>query len=324
MSRRHTLLITAAIAAVIVIAAAIAYGVMGAPFSTSPGKTATGSDGFASVDGNDLRSESDAGVAERRAARVKELVERLRDLQKRPGNFQAFLNELQQHCSDPAECSALLNEVLAQYPDREFAGMVARLVSRMPGYEQAMQALIMSTALSPRERYDRLWSLREQMLGREEAAFAFGQEKAYAEYQFRYGELVAGAGGLSSEQRLAALEKLRQSAANEHAEAVRSVEGAEGAYERERELLLAGVTDAAEQARITAMLRRRHFDAVTVAQMEARDVQLASQAEAVASYQADVAALSREMEALRSGMDEAGWQRLREQRMTELRLRHFP
>ncbi len=321
---RHTLLITAAIAAVIVIAAAIAYGVMGAPFSQGPGAAATGGDGLSSAENRDGRDESGVGAAERYSARVKELVDRLRDLQKRPGNFQAFLNQLQQHCSDPAECAALLNDVLAEYPDREFAGMVARLVSRMPGYEQAMQALVMSTAMSPRERYDRLWSLREQMLGREEAAFAFGQEKAYADYQFRYGELVAGAGGLSSEQRLAALEKLRQSAANENADAVRSAEGADGAYERERELLLAGVTDAAEQARITAMLRRRHFGAVTVAQMEARDVQLASQKEAVATYQADVAVLRQELEALRPGMDEASWQRLREQRMTELRLRHFP
>lgn len=322
MSKKTLILVTAAFAAVIVIA--LLFFLTGGGGSAASSSSRESGEGGGFLSGPD-RSDAGSDRAERQKAEREALIERLRELQRQPGNLTRFLTEWRQHCQEePLVCDALLQEALAEYPDREFAGMVARLLSRLPGYEQAMQSLVMSTALSPRERYDRLWALREQMLGREEAVFAFGQERAYADYQFRYGDLLARAGTLTPEQRSAELQKLREAASGEYSRLLAETEGPAGAYERERDLLLAGVTDADLQARITAQLRRRYFDAATVAQMEARDVQLADQAGAVARYQSEATALRQELEVLRPGLGEAAWEALYEQRMTELRLRHFP
>lgn len=274
----------------------------------------------------DMNAVDEAGMSEqeRHAARVSALVTQLGEFQRTPGNLQAFLQALHRQCDSVDACEALLTEVLAQHPDRDFADRVARVVAKLPFYEREMQSLVMSTETSPRERYERVHALRERTLGAEETALAFGQERAWAEYQFAYGDLQARAAGMTPQQRLAALNELRSQAFGSYAPVLRDVEGAAGAYEREVALLLVGVEDAARRAQITEQARRRHFDADTVVQLAARDSQLAEQQKQVGDFQADAARLRQELEPLRAGMDPAAWNALQETRMTELRLRHFP
>lgn len=55
----------------------------------------------------------------------------------------------------------------------------------MPQYEQRMQVRCLSS-LSPKERFNTLWKIREQTLGKDEAMLGFGQEHHYADYRFSY------------------------------------------------------------------------------------------------------------------------------------------
>ena len=59
----------------------------------------------------------------------------------------------------------------------------------MPQYEQQMQSTVLSTSLSPKERFNQIWKLREQTLGQAEAKLGFGQERQYADYRFAYNDL---------------------------------------------------------------------------------------------------------------------------------------
>lgn len=324
--QRKTIYATAAFAAVVVMVA-----VAGWLAATPDAGTA-----FPGAGGFSLRSLSDAGTAAdgsdeagmsesgRREAHIESLLGELAALQKSPGNLQAFQQSLQRRCQGEAECQALLAEVLARHPDRDFAALVARTLARMPAYERAMQALVMATATPARERYDAIQALRDRTLGREEAALAFGQERAWADYQFAYGDLQQRAASMAPAERLAALEDLRARAFGTHAEALKAVEGRFGAYERELAVSLAGVDDAAARTAITRQLRDKHFDAETRRQLEARDTTLVQQQRQVTDYKAEEGRLKQELEGLRGTMSEPAWNALYEQRMTELRLRHFP
>lgn len=325
--QRKTIYATAAFAAVVVMVVATGWRAG----TLDPVAAFSGPGGFSvrSLSGEDRAADGsvdEAGMSEseRRAAHVESLLEELAALQKSPGNLQAFLQSLKRRCQGDADCAALLAEVLSRHPDRHFAALVERAISRMPAYEQAMQSLVMSTATPPRDRYEAIQALRDRTLGSEEAALAFGQERAWAEYQFAYGELQQKTASMSQAERIAALEDLRERAFGSHAKALTAVEGSFGAYERELEVSLQGVDDAAARAAITRQLRDKHFDTGTRAQLEARDSALAQQQQKVTSYKTEEGRLKQELEGLRGTMSEAAWNALYEQRMTELRLRHFP
>lgn len=327
--QRKTIYATAASAAVVVLVIAAAWR---ASLPLSP-PDLNGDAAFSSVSmssgaafAGNPQGEDEAGMSEqeRKAARLEKLGAQLADFQRMPGNLQAFLQALHRYCDSPEACEVLLAEVLARHPDRDFADRVARTVARMPFYEREMQSLVMSTDTPPRERYARVHELRQQTLGVTETEMAFGQERAWAEYQFAYGDLQARAAGLSPQQRLEALDALRAQAFGPYAEVLGGVEGPQGAYEREVALLVAGVEDPAQRARITAQVRQRYFDPDTVVQLAARDAQLADQQKKVGDYQGEAAQLQQSLAPLRATMDPAAWEALREERMTELRLRHFP
>lgn len=322
---------TAALAAVVILVVAAAWRAGSMP-SPSPGSV-PGDDGgfhvamaFGAGDAGNPAANDEAGMSEqeRQAARLEKLGAQLAGFQRMPGNLQAFLQALHRHCDGPEACEALLADVLARHPDRAFAERVARMVAKLPFYEREMQSLVMSTETPPRDRYARVHELRERLLGVGEAELAFGQERAWAEYQFAYGDLQARAANLPPSQRLEALEALRTQAFGPYAEVLDGVEGPQGAYEREVALLVAGVEDPAQRARLVAEARRRHFDADTVVQMAARDAQLADQQKQVGDYQAEAAQLQQSLAPLRANMAPAAWEALREERMTALRLKHFP
>ncbi len=320
MSRRH-LLLTAAIAAVLVLVLALGLALR-------PGDDAAGPGGMAAVPGASLPAgdggEAAMSAAAREQARISALADRLRALRRQPGNLPGLLESLRADCDSEAACRTLIDAALAEIGDPAFAAMLGRLLDRLPAYEAAMQSTVMSMQTPPRERYARIDALRQQILGVAETEFAFGQERAFAEFQFGYGELLARADGLSPAQRLAELERLRKEAWGSHAAALSAVEGRDGAYARELELLLAGVSNAAERERLTAQLRARHYSAEEAAQLAARDRDLASQQQQVAAYQQELAALQQAMEAERASLPASQWQALYEARMTALRLKHFP
>ena len=136
------------------------------------------------------------------------LLKQLKTLQQQPGNITEFLNDFKANCPI-SDCNAALAKALANYPDQKFAHLVENLLKRMPQYEQQMQSTVLSTSLSPKQRFEALWKLREQTLGQAEAMLGFGQERHYADYRFAYNDLAQNQ-RLSAEQRLKAFEQLQK------------------------------------------------------------------------------------------------------------------
>ncbi len=251
------------------------------------------------------------------------LQQHLTDFKKQSGNLETFLQAWAAQCQG-ANCDALLRSALASHADQVFANQMLRLMNSLPAYEKAMQSVVMSTATDPRQRYAQIWQLREQMLGQEGALLAFGQEKVFAEYQFQFADLKARAASLSTEQRLAALKQLQQQTLGRYGEAVRQAEGAAGDYEKSLQLLLVGVTDPTAKAQVTEQLRQQYFSPAVVAQMAQRDQQVATQKTQVDQYQVELALLKQEMAASQSRLSASAWQQQYEQRLSALRLKHFP
>lgn len=255
------------------------------------------------------------------------LQQHLTDFKKQSGNLDAFLQAWKVQCqaeNQAKNCDALLRAALATHTDQAFANQMLRLLNSLPAYEAAMQSVVMSTATDPRQRYAKIWQLREQMLGQDGALLAFGQEKAFAEYQFQFAELKARAANLSGEQRLAELKQLQQQTLGRYGDQVRQAEGSAGDYEKALQLMLVGVNDPAAQAQITQQLRQQYFSPALAAQMAQRDQQVTEQKQQVDLYQTELATLKQQMAASQNSLPASAWQQQYEQRLTALRLKHFP
>jgi hypothetical protein len=259
-----------------------------------------------------------------RQQHIEALIEQqLKAFQLKSGNITLFLNELQQQCPLD-DCKALLKKVLANYPDQQFAKLLERTLERMPAYEKAMQSTVMSTSIPPQQRYDKIWQLREQMLGQQEAELAFGQERAFAQYQLEYGNLMQRAKDMPMEQRIQELNRLQQQAIKAFPELLPEIEGNAGSYEKELQLSLLGVNDAQQRQHITQQLRQKHFSSEQTAQMNARDYQVEQQQVVVMQYQTELAQLKQQMNQQKSVLSDHQWQQQYELRLNQLRLKHFP
>ncbi|MBZ2188271.1 lipase chaperone [Alcanivorax sp. JB21] len=264
------------------------------------------------------------GILARRTVRVEAMQSLLAAAQAQPGNLAMTLQQLRQHCLPDEDCDALIRAALAGYPDAEFAALAEQALTRLPLYELAMQDVVMSMSTPPRERYDAIHALREQTLGRDVTEALFGQEAAWAEYQFRYGDLMEAADALSAADRIAALNALRDSSFGDYADALQQVEGIDGRYQRELALLLAGIDDASTRAQITRDLRQHYYPADVVAQREQRDRQQQLNDQRVLDYQQAVAALQQDMAAVRETLSDQAWQQQYEQALGQLRAQYFP
>lgn len=277
---------------------------------------------------DEVNSMSSSEEAQARQQQLQQwLQQHLTDFKKQSGNLDAFLQAWNAQCQTEQQgktCDALLRSALATHTDQIFANQMLRLLNSLPAYEQAMQSVVMSTATDPRQRYAKIWQLREQMLGQDGALLAFGQEKAFAEYQFQFAELKARAANLSSEQRLAELKQLQQQTLGRYGDPVRQAEGSAGDYDKALQLMLVGVTDPAAQAQITQQLRQQYFSPELATQMAQRDQQVTEQKQQVDLYQTELAALKQEMAASQGSVSASVWQQQYEQRLTALRLKHFP
>ena len=270
--------------------------------------------------------EAGMSAEQRREARINAMQDLLNAARAEPGNLQRTLQQLRLLCQTGDDCSALIDAALASLPDQQFAALVASAMARLPLYEAAMAELVMSMQTPARDRYAAIHELRQQTLGIEETEALFGQEAAWAEYQFRFGELMSSdsLSGLSAEQRLSALASLRQEALGDYQEALADVEGNSGRYERELALLTAGLTDQARIDSLTQQLREQYFGAEQAAAMQRRDNEVEQQQDTIRDYQDAVRQLGDDLAPLKTQMDETSWNQLYEQRLTQLRLQFFP
>lgn len=245
------------------------------------------------------------------------LLKQLKILQQQPGNITEFLNDFKANCP-VSDCNAALAKALANYPDQNFAHLVENLIKRMPQYEQRMQNTVLSTSLSPKERFDTLWKLREQTLGQAEAMLGFGQERGYADYRFAYNDLAQNQ-KLSAEQRLKAFEQLQK----QYPDAAQQ-ENKMGLYEQALGLINQGQHSPAETQRLKQMLQQRYLteqQRQDVQQREQREVQ---QQQQVNQYQQAVQQLQQEMEPLKTQLPNEEWQKQYQSRLENLRLKMFP
>lgn len=244
----------------------------------------------------------------------------LQQLQAEGGNLQQWFNELLQRCgAQVAACQSLLEQELEGYPDGDFTDQLRALLPRYLGYDQAMSALVMSRDLSPRTRYQRVDALRVEHLGDAGAELMFGQERAWADYRFGYEALLAKAPSLSSGERLQALDQLRQQSWQDHYEALSGLEGRHGAYQREKEVLLLGVTDRQQREALAEELRTRHFGEQEAEFLALREVELNLQQQQREGYQQARAELEQSLSAQRSLMSEQDWQQQYQEQLQKLR-----
>lgn len=243
------------------------------------------------------------------------LLKQLQNLQKQPGNITQFLNDFKANCQ-VADCDAALAKALANYPDQTFAQLVENLLKRMSQYEQRMQSTVLSTSLSPKERFDALWKIREQTLGQAEAMLGFGQERHYADYRFAYQDLAQNQ-NLSAEQRLKAFEELQRQYPNNQQESKI------GLYEQAVTLLNQG-NKTAETERLKQELQQRYLTQQERLEIQQRDQREVQQQQQANQYQQAVSQLQQEMEPLRAQLSDAEWQKQYQTRLENLRLKMFP
>ncbi|MCH8498888.1 MAG: lipase chaperone [Marinobacter sp.] len=246
--------------------------------------------------------------------------ERLDQYRNPGGNLQQFFQVLRSQCNqDRALCSMLLDDMLTDYPDAAFANQLQQILENLWVYDQAVEALVMSTDITPESRYHRVDELRRAHLGDQATELLFGQERAWARYQFGFEHLLTEAPNLTQQQRLAALDRLQQQRWGPYQQPLAEQQTAYGRYERELMLSLAGVSDAAERAALTAQIRARHFDPETATWMAQRDGAVEAQQSQRETYQAAVQALRQEMEQQRDAWPADVWEQRYQQRLTQLR-----
>jgi hypothetical protein len=244
------------------------------------------------------------------------LLKQLKVLQQQPGNITEFLNNFKANCP-VSDCNAALAKALANYPDQKFAHLVENLLKRMPQYEQQMQSTVLSTSLSPKERFDALWKLREQTLGQAEAMLGFGQERNYANYRFAYNDLAQNQ-RLSAEQRLKAFEELQR----QYPDATQQ-ESKIGLYEQAIQLLNQSSNNPTEIASLKQKLQQQYLTEQERQQIQQRDQREVQQQQQVKQYQQAVQQLQQEMQPLKSQLSDAEWQKQYQSRLQDLRLNMF-
>lgn len=245
------------------------------------------------------------------------LLKQLQTFQRHPGNITQFLNEFQTNCH-VQDCKAALAEALAAYPDQKFAQLMQNLLQRLPEYEKRMQSTILSMSLSPQERFDTLWKLREQTLGQAETILGFEEERHYANYHLAYAELKQNT-NLEIKQRLEAFEKLQQQFPD-----VTQQESNMGRYEQALALLNDRQNSSIATGELKQMLQQRYLTVTEQKEIQLRDQREMKQQQQVNAYQQALGQLQQEMEPLKTQLSDAEWQKQYQTRLENLRLKMFP
>lgn len=321
---KHFWLIAAGLSLLVLIVAVGIWLGFGSSYAASKsdqtqvtGQTITHND--QSIDAPNSQNDSNSNESMMRQQQQQELtITLIQAFQKNSGNITQLMAQLQQHCVD-ADCQAQLKQALANYPDQQFAKTLAQLIERLPAYEKAMQAKIMSTQITPQQRYKEIWKLREQTLGEKETQLGFGEEKEFANYQFAYGDLLNRAPQMTQQQRLNELAQLQQ----QHPAVSKNIDGQSGSYDKAVKLALIGVTDPVQQKAITQQMRDRYFSPQEAVQLAEREQQVNQQQQQVQNYQSELATLKQDMDERKQQLSDSAWQQQYQLRLEQLRQKHF-
>lgn len=235
-----------------------------------------------------------------------------------PGNQQQWIQQFWQACR-AHDCDVALAD-LAPWLSAEQLAVLRQDVRNFGLYHEQMSNLVMSTELTPQQRYEQVSYLRHRQFG-EAAERLFGHEDAFAYYQFAYDQLFQyDRRSLTPEQRLQAVTALREQRLSELGANRDELLGAMQAYQQD--LLLLNDLSADERAYWQARLREQYFpnQSAEVAAHEQRLAQLADQQQ---RYQNALAALKSEMDALADTLPAEVWQQRYQQQLRELRATIF-
>lgn len=240
----------------------------------------------------------------------------LQKFQQRSGNITLFLNQFYERC-DVTDCDVVLMQALDNYADQRFAQQLKNLIQRLPRYETDMQNTVLSTSLSPRERFDHIWQLREKNLGIAETKLGFAQEREYANYRFSYAEIKDNP-QLSVTQKLNAFDDLQHQFPN-------LADSTQGFARYEQALTLMDKNmSVAEQQQFKTMLQMRYLSKEEQVDVQFQEQRQNKQAIQAQNYQRAVQQLEQEMQPLKGQLSDTQWQQQYEQRLQDLRLKMFP
>jgi len=271
---------------------------------------------------NQLRTaetEAMRSAADRRSEELRKLADEYRQLrQQMPGNLQAWLEQLWRQCQaeSVARCEQQLAGLATVLSSAEMAEL-KELLAAYQLYQQQLGQLILSTALSPQQRFAEIKALREQSFG-DNTQTLFGQEHQFAEHQFKLEEFQQlEAAGLSVEQRLAKLAELQQQSGIQ----AEGLLGPDQAYQQA--LRLISDLPEIEQAQWQDKLRQQYFgeNAQKVAAYEQQQQQHLQKMQA---YQQALAQLENRFAALKPQLEPQTWQTQYAEALLQLRLSHFP
>ena len=238
--------------------------------------------------------------------------------QQTPGNLQAWLEQLWRHCQvqSAERCQQQLQGLAAFLSAAEMAELQALLLDYQH-YQQQLGQLILSTEMSPQQRFAEIKALREQTFG-EQSEQLFGQEHQFAKHQFKLDEFQQlTAPGLSVEQRLNKLNELQQQSGI-HAE---GLIGPDHSYQQA--LLLIQDLPEQEKAEWQDKLRQQYFGA-DAAKVAAYEQQQQENQRQMLAYQQALHQLNQRFTALKSQLDAQTWQQQYADALQQLRLTHFP
>lgn len=267
----------------------------------------------------DALSEAELAAKERQSQLFEAMAQEYRQLrQQAPGNLQAWLDTLWQQCQAQSveRCEQQLTGLAAVLSAEEMAELKALLLDYQQ-YQQQLGQLILSTAMSPQQRFAEIKALREQTFGQMTDAL-FGQEHQFAEYQFKLDEFQQlEAAGLPVAQRLAKLAELQQNSGI----SAEGLIGPDQAYQQA--LRMINDLPAAERAEWQDKLRQQYFgdEAKNVAAYEQQQRQ---QLKKMQAYQQALRQLEARFAALKSQLEPQVWQAQYAEALQQLRLSHFP
>lgn len=232
------------------------------------------------------------------------------------GNVQRWLEPYWRKCKAAgAQACAKMLQDLAPFLTPQQMKWLASALENFGTYHDEMSGLTMSTRTqTPRQRYEAIKQLRLKHFGAQSDAL-FGRQDQFAEYQFSYDYLRSvEASQLGAEQRLAALEKLRQPL--QLGEDQRDLLGPDASYRQAVDLLQDLPQEQQDQWR--DKLRQQYFGekAEEVAVYEERQAEQKKQQQ---NYQQALGELQKRW-AAKGGVNSQGYQ----QELEVLRRESFP
>lgn len=245
-----------------------------------------------------------------------DLLKHLQNFQKNSGNITQFLNQFYAQCH-LEDCEKALQQALDQYPDQQFSQLVRSLLKNLPVYEKQMQTTILSTSVPAKERFEQLWKLREQTLGKSEAMLGFGEEREYANYRFEYQNLLHNK-NLNAEQRLKSFENLQLQYIN-----VTKLDGNIAVYDQAMALLQQD-QNAEQIQELKTMLQDRYLNEKEKQDVQQREQRENFQYQQAEQYQQAVKQLQDDMQPLKNQMNETEWNQEYQKRLEDLRVKMFP